>query len=68
MKIERKYGILFESSRDGLMNQLYQIQRLQDEGLPLQSLADQTFDKIKTLIENQDERKLGALRDELKTL
>jgi len=68
MKIERKYGILFESSRDGLMNQLYQIQRLQDEGIPLQSLADQTLDRLKELIENNDDRKLGALRDELKTL
>lgn len=68
MKKERNSGIIYESSRDGLMNQLYQIKRLQDEGKPLQSLAEQTFDRIKDLIETQDDRKLEALRDELKTL
>lgn len=68
MEKRRNSGIIYESSRNGLMNQLYQIQRLQDEGLPLQSLADQTFDKIKQLVEMDDTEKLRVLREELKEL
>jgi len=68
MEKENKSGIIYDSAREGLMNQLYQIQRLQDEGIPLQSLAEETFDKIIHLVEIEDERKLGALRDELKHL
>ena len=68
MKNKENSGIIYDSTREGLMNQLYQIQRLQDEGIPLQSLAEETFDKIIHLVEMEDERKLGALRDELKHL
>ena len=68
MEKRRNNGIIYESSINGLVNQLFQIQRLQDEGLPLQSLADQTFDKIKQLVEMDDTEKLRVLREELKEL
>ena len=52
--------------RNGLVNQLFQIQRLQDEGISLQSLAEETFDRLKQLAEMDDKEKLAQLREELK--
>jgi len=68
MEKRRNSGIIYDSTREHLMNQLFQIQRLQDEGKSLHSLEQVTFNKIVHLAEIEDGQKLDNLREELKNL
>ena len=65
MKKEENNGIIYESSRDGLINQMFQLQRLQEEGHNVDSLLEQTNEQLQSVI---DTGKLQALRKELKEL
>jgi len=65
VKKEENNGIIYESSRDGLINQMFQLQRLQEEGHNVDSLLEQTNEQLQSVI---DTGKLQALRKELKEL
>ena len=47
------------------MNNLFEIQRLQEEGIHVGNLPEQTWDRVVELIENRDQKKLTKLRQEL---
>jgi hypothetical protein len=54
-----------DCSRKMLMQHLEQLQRLQDEGVCVGSLCEETWERIVELIENDDARALKEIRQEL---
>lgn len=62
----KKETIIYESSRSALLNNLAQLQRLQEEGIKVGTLLEETWDRVVELTERRDEKKLTELRKELK--
>lgn len=60
-----KQQIVYEASREYLLNNLAQLQRLQEEGVHIGTLPEKTWDDIVELIENRDEEELKKVRKEL---
>ena len=61
-----KETIIYESNPlETLTNRYWELQRLQETGIYVTNLLEQTWDEIKTLIESDDEERLGELRKEL---
>lgn len=58
--------IIYDSTRESLFNSLFRLQRLQEEGVNVGNLADQTWEQVLDLVERSDEQKLTELRKELK--
>jgi hypothetical protein len=54
-----------DCSRKMLMQHLEQLQRLQDEGVCVGFLCEETWERIVELIENDDARALKEIRQEL---
>ena len=68
-KIEGKSGFIFDSAMEGLKNELFRCQRLQEvDGINTLSLQDEIIDKIRLMSEMSTDERLGALRKELKEL
>ena len=57
--------ITYQSTKEGLINQLFQLQQLQEEGVSTGALAEETEQRLFDLIETSDKEKLLELRDEL---
>jgi hypothetical protein len=54
--------------RDGLealTNQMWQLQRLQEEGHNVTPMLEKTWDKITEIIHGENEQKLQTLREEI---
>ncbi len=51
---------------ESLTNQMWQLQRLQEEGRNVGSALEETWDRIKEIVEQEDRVKLGDLRIRLK--
>ena len=67
--MERKKGIIYESTRNELISSLSRNQLLeQRQGIDLSSIDKENWEDLIDLIENEDEIKLGELRQELKKL
>ena len=67
-KINENHGIIYSNIKEGLMNQAFKLQRLQEEGVYTGSLLDETYEDLKTLIEDRDKENLARLREKLKDL
>lgn len=65
--MEKRNTIVYEASREQLLNNLAQLQRLQEEGVHVGNLPGETWDRIVELIENRDEERLAELRHDLAT-
>lgn len=50
---------------EALTNQMWQLQRLQEEGRNVGSALEETWDKIAEIIHGEDEEKLGTLRERI---
>ena len=59
-------GVIYDSVLDHLISQLAQYQRLQEEGINVGSMPEQTWNRILNVIEARDNVKLDNLRKELK--
>jgi len=70
MERSKNFWLIYDSAKEGLMNQLNNVQRLQEEGHSMGSLKEELEDKMRVLLENDDRqmcrRRLGQLRKELK--
>lgn len=65
-EIEGTTGMIYDSARNGLQNELFRLQRLQEtDGIRTDSLQEQIFDKLKQLSEMTDQERLVKLREEL---
>ncbi len=65
--MEKRNTVIYEASREQLLNNLAQLQRLQEEGIHVGKLPEENWDKIVELIENRDEERLAELRHDLAT-
>ena len=66
---EKKSTIIYDSTRETLMHNMQCLQELQNQGVSVGALKEETWEQIKDLIEGSDrqecKRKLGELRNEL---
>ena len=65
---EKKSTIIYDSTREQLLNNLEQVKRLQEEGIHVGKLPEKLWQDIVELIEKGDCEKLGQLRQELKEI
>jgi len=65
--MKKEKGIIYDS-KEGLINQAFRFQRLEEEGISTGSLREENWKKLIQSIEADDRRKLGQLRQELKEL
>lgn len=63
--MEKKHSVIYEATREQLMSNLEQVQRLQEEGIHVGNLPEKIWNDIVELIERKDVEKLGQLRKEL---
>ena len=64
--MEKRSNIIYDATRQHLMNNLEQLQRLQQEGIRVGSLPEKVWGQLEELIEREDAEKLDKLREELK--
>jgi hypothetical protein len=60
--------IIYDSTRSELENFLFKLERLEEQGISVGQMPDAVFKRLIEIIDRDDERKLGKLREELKTL
>jgi len=69
MERSKTFWTIYDAAKEGLMNQLSNVQRLEEEGHSMGSLKEEIENKIFLLVENDDrqmcKRRLGQLRKEL---
>jgi hypothetical protein len=69
MERSKNFWTIYDAAKEGLMNQLQNVQRLEEEGHSMGSLKEEIEEKIRVLVENDDrhmcKRRLGQLRKEL---
>lgn len=53
---------------DVLTNEMWQLQRLQEEGKNVTPLLEETWDKITEILHQEDERKIGTLRERIQDI
>jgi hypothetical protein len=58
---------IYNSKREQLINSLFSLQRLEEEGKDMENLPQEAWDEIVHQIEEEDARKLAQVRDKLKT-
>ena len=66
--MEKRSNIIYDATRQHLMNNLEQLQRLQQEGIRVGSLPEKVWGQLEELIEREDAEKLDKLRERLKNL
>ncbi len=59
--------IIYNSTREGLVDFLCQLQRLREEGKPCIQLEDEAYNRLIELVEKDDGEKLQQCRQELET-
>jgi hypothetical protein len=65
-KIEGNSGYIFDSAREGLANELFRLQRIQQtDGVQTTSLQDEIIDKMKVMDAMTVKERLGSLRKSL---
>ena len=66
---EKKSTIIYDSTRETLMHNMQCLQELQNQGVSVGALKEETWEQIKDLIESSDrqmcKRRLKELREEI---
>ena len=58
--------LIYESSREHLMKNIAELQKLQEDGINVGALEEEIWENMVELIRMEDSEKLGKLREELK--
>ena len=65
---ERCGGIIYEATKEGLVNFLCQLHRLREEGKPCVQLEEQAFRQLEEIIDREGGDRLHGLRREIKRM
>lgn len=61
-EINNEHGDLYNCVREQLINELYQLQQLKQEGKNVSALEDNVYERLKNYIEAEDARRLAEAR------